>query len=258
MLQIVAREYKVVLDHQMFADHRTAVPAFWQELKRFARTLGVKAKGRFEKPNRRTITFLDTADHSIYASGLVLRRRDDGERVEYTLKCRSPDRYFAAQADLSAAKGLKDDAKFEEDIAAPFVIRFSQSNTVAVKGKRPQTLRDAAAIFPVLGRLRRDGRKCSGKTRLQPVNGLQAFERVFAGPLLKFDDETAKAALILWSAAPKGRPLVAEFSFRYADKAEGFSRNVAELAMEFFLATGRLDWCRPQGRTKTQYVYRSG
>ncbi|MEQ8789249.1 MAG: hypothetical protein RIC55_23345 [Pirellulaceae bacterium] len=257
MRKIVSREYKVVLNHHMFEEPERAVRIFWKEVQAFAAAAGVKTKGRFDKQKARRIVFLDTEDHTIRLNGLVLRRRTDRDGVEFTLKCRSPDRYFAADAQVAAAKGLKCETKFEEDIGAPFSSRFSHSCTVGTKVDSPSTLREAAAIFPALGRLRRDGRRCGPKTRLVAVNALQAYERVIKGPTLDLGDEQAEAALILWASARRGRPLVGEFSFRYGDKKERYDGREAERAMRFFLAIQRLDWCRAEGMSKTQYVYRS-
>jgi hypothetical protein len=69
-------------------------------------------------------------------------------------------------------------------------------------------------------------------------------------------------ALILWSHGSKGRPLVAELSFRYKDpgeeecQREQFDPAVAGAAMRCFQVVQHHDWCRPEGMTKTQYVYR--
>lgn len=85
---------------------------------------------------------------------------------------------------------------------------------------------------------------------------MKAFERVLQGPVLVFDKTEAEVALILWSDGDKGRSLVAEFSFRYKHKEEDFEPRAAGLAMEFFDELQRMDWCAPDGKTKTQFAYR--
>jgi hypothetical protein len=87
------------------------------------------------------------------------------------------------------------------------------------------------------------------------VRPAAAYERVIAGPTLIFGQTKAEVAVILWSDGPTGRPLVAEFSFRYKDKREALGPRTARIAMTFFEEVQRLDWCSP-GRTKTQYAYR--
>jgi hypothetical protein len=162
----------------------------------------------------------------------------------------------AAGAALNAGKRLEGEEKFEEDIASPFLARFSQSNTVVGPAKAPQSLLDAAKLFPQLGRLERDGQPCPSNLELRAVNSMQAYERVLRGPQLKFDGTEASVALILWSDGKDGRPLVAEFSFRYKQKNEAFQTKTSLLAMEFFEELQLLDWCLPDARTKTQFAYR--
>lgn len=258
MLRVSRREYKVMLDHRLFTDRKPAAEAFCRELHSCARRLkGVECDGEFKKTKKRVITFLDTRDHTINLNRLVFRQRTDAEsdEVEYTLKCRSPDRYVAAGADVSAAKSLKNTRKFEEDIGSPFVVRFSHSSTTEGPKKCPVSLKDAARLFPVLGELQRDGQRCPDGLELFPVNALNPFERVLTGPVLKFHKTEAEIALILWSDGPDGRPIVAEFSFRYGQDGEEYSSKVARKAMEWFEEVQRMDWYMPGVRTKTAHVY---
>jgi hypothetical protein len=258
MLVVSRREYKVMLDHRLFEDRKPAAEAFCRELNACAKRLkGIECDGQFEKTKKRELVFLDTKDHTIHLNRFVFRRRRDLEKdeTEYTLKCRSPDRYVAAGADVQAARGLEEDVKLEEDIGAPFVVRFSHSNTVPGPAKAPKTLKDAAKLFPALGRLERDGEACSDELELRAVNALEAYERVLEGPTLRFNKTEAEVALILWSDGADGRPLVAEFSFRYGHAEEDYSPKAARKALELFAELERLDWCRPGARTKTQYTY---
>jgi hypothetical protein len=217
MLAIVSREYKVMLDHRLFTDRKQAVENFGHELHACTKRLkSVELKGLFERRKKREIVFLDTRDQTIALNRYVFRQRTDAEtgKSEFTLKCRSPDRYVASEADLTSSRRIKACVKFEEDIGAPFVCRFSHSNTVNGPEQPPRTLKQAAMLFPVLGKLERDGQRCSDRLLLLPVNAMTAFERVFAGPMLRFPEMEAEVALILWSDGPDGRPLVTEFSFR--------------------------------------------
>ncbi len=263
-MKVVSREYKVMLDHQAFAARKEAAELFWKELTDLGKTIAFKGKGCFDSTKKREVLFLDTPDVTLRRNGLVLRVRENREEesLQYTLKCRSPDRYLAAGVDLSPAEDLdcnddhcNDDhckEKLEEDIAAPFRSRFSHSTTLTFAdgnkprfGKMPKSLCQAAELFPVLTDLRLDGFNCPGDTKLVAVNGVRAFERVLTGPSIEFDSEDAEVALILWSSSRKGRPLVAEFSFRYKDKKEDFSRAVAKAAKDFYGVLQRHDWCHP-------------
>ena len=259
MRKISSREYKVMLDHRLFVERKVAAERFCAELHACAKRFkSVECDKQFTKTKKREIVFLDTRDETIHLNRFVFRQRHDVEKntAEYTLKCRSPDRYVAASANVASAKGIAPDEKFEEDVGAPFVCRFSHSNTVEGSNKAPKTLGQAARLFPALGKLKRDGENCSDQLDLRPVNAMKAFERVLSGPILVFQETKAEVALILWSDGEDGRPLVAEFSFRYASKGEDFSPKAARLAMEFFEDLQRLDWCLPEGQTKTQFTYR--
>ena len=95
------------------------------------------------------------------------------------------------------------------------------------------------------------------------MNGITAYERVYTGTRLIFegaepdgDEEEASVALILWSDGDEGRPLVAELSFRLEDKKERFSRGLSRSARSFYEGVQRLDRARPEGRTKTEFIYR--
>lgn len=259
MIPISRREYKIMLDHRLFADRTEAAASFCRDVHVLARRLKkIECDGEFDGNNKREIVFLDTIDETIRLNGFIFRQRTDIEagKTEYTLKCRSPDRYVAAAAEVITGKGLNADEKFEEDVGPPFVSRFSHSATVESQDKEPETLKAAARLFPALARLKRDGDECPDHLEIRPVNAMRALERVLRGPILVFDKTEAEVALILWSDGPAGRPVVAEFSFRYKHKEEDFQPKAARLAMEFFEEVQKLDWCEPGGRTKTQFAYR--
>jgi hypothetical protein len=226
-----------------------------------------------KEPNERTIIFLDTPDCTLRENGLLFRQRVKRKsgKTEYTLKCRTEDRYIAAGKDLSAGPGLKHASKLEEDVGVPFVSRFSHSTTVELDdddefaGENfPEALSAAGRLFPSVRGVQHDRMRCLPETTLAPVNGLKVFERVFTGPVLHFfkgrdhrSSKTGTMALILWSKGKKGRILTAEFSFRCEDENEAFSSKVASAARRFFEGLQRQDWTRPEALTKTQYMYGS-
>lgn len=261
---IKSREYKVMLQHRWLEHRKIAVKSFWREATAIAEMTSIGVEKEIESPEKRMITFYDTSDHLFRNNGLVFRRRIEEAEFQFTLKARSEDRYISDGFDLEEADGLNNKLKFEEDIAPPFRSRFSHSNTVKFHGntdcpfgKTPTALKDAASLFPVLGDLSSNGETVSKKTKLLPVNGMTANERVYKGPMLKLGgSESASIAVILWSNGWNGRPLVAEFSFRYRDKNEDYSAKTAQSARRFFEAIQTLDWCSPASVTKTQYVYR--
>lgn len=274
--KIKSREYKMMLKHRWFQPKRKAVNTLWNEVVELTDTVIAATgcerfaiEGDFESPQKREITFFDTTDHLLRRSGLVFRRRieADGKR-QFTLKARNEDRYIASGFDLMEGNRVdgKAKGKFEEDIGAPFRSRFSKSNTVRFKsnsaspfGDEPKILKDAALLFPILGTLIYGGKMAKGTTKLTPVNGINAYERVYKGPKVTIDETTTgTAAAILWTNGWEGRPLVAEFSFRLKDEAktESFPANISRTARQFFELIQSLDWCKPDSATKTQYVYR--
>jgi len=266
MLLVKSREYKMMLDQRSFRDWEEGAKRFWDEVKEFVVPLGLSFNKRLRVENERTVQFLDTEDHTLLANGYVLRRRSrkNGNDAEYTLKYRTEDRYVAAGANVTSPL-TEEEPKFEEDIAPPFRSRYSHALTIDVEGETPTTLKEAAGLFPVLGKLRRDGQTCPPATRLMAVNGIQAFERVLvheddgntSETPLSVAGQKISVALILWSNGRNGRPLVAEFSFRYKDKKEDFEPAVAKAARRLFSVLQRMDWAHPQAMTKTEYVYRN-
>lgn len=270
-MRLVSREYKVMLDQKPFADPVKALKALRKDLDKVATPVeGVVPVGDFDVERRRTIAFLDTEDHALRRNGFILRRRMSDEKAEYTLKCRSEDRYFAAGANMRTAEGFKPDKKFEEDIAPPFLCRFSRSNTVRPPkrtplrlGEPPKTLDEAIAFFPGLRGLASEGQPVPGETPLAIVNGVIAFERVYTGTNLVFEGHgpnearrQATVALILWSDSEDGKPLVAEFSFRLEDEKERYSRALAIAARSLYAGIQGLSRARPKGKTKTAFIYR--
>jgi hypothetical protein len=259
---ITSREYKLTLQHREFAAGTTAVEGFWQELKGLTETLKITTGESLKLSEDRSIQFLDTPDATVRSNGLLLRRRVDNKEKEfqYTLKCRSPDRYLAAATDVRGAQAFEFKEKFEEDITSPFASRFSHSATVTVPAhggadNKFKTIGDAAKMFPLLRDLRRDGMRCPPETALVPVNNLEVRERVFSGGNLLLDGEDAKAALIFWSIGEQRRLVVAEFSFRYKKAQEDFSGGCARDAMRLFQAIQRCDWFDSAGATKTEFLY---
>jgi hypothetical protein len=272
-MRVTSREYKVILDSSLFADLATALSDVANDIGDLARSLDLELAGNFDAtdPKERTILFLDTPDFTLRQNGLLLRQRVKRKSgaTEYTLKCRTEDRYVAAGRDLSPEPTLKHDLKFEEDIGVPFISRFSQSMTVSLAEneklageKYPTTLSAAATLFPGLLTIHHDMLPCPPETRLAPVHDLKVLERVFTGPTVHFPSKgdhssstPAPVALILWSKGKEGRILTAELSFRYTDEMEAFSSEVASAARRFFEGLQYQDWTRPEAITKTQYMY---
>src|SRR5262245_39318363 len=199
-MRVTSREYKVIVDGSLFTDVVAALNEILDDVGDLAGEVGLGVTEKFDAkdPNERTILFLDTPDYTLRENGLLLRQRvkQKNGKTEYTLKCRTEDRYIAAGKDLSLAPGLKHDSKLEEDIGVPFVSRFSHSTTVGLDNDSelvgenfPATLSAAGKLFPAVLAVQHDGRPCAPGTALAPVNGLKVFECVFTGPKVRFPHE---------------------------------------------------------------------
>src|SRR5262249_55424923 len=102
-MKVVAREYKMLVRHEAFTDAPAAAKGLWHEVEDTLETVeAVRTRGKLDETESRRIVFLDTPDHTLRRLGLVLRQRAGEEVVDYTLKCRSEDRYFVAGTDMSA------------------------------------------------------------------------------------------------------------------------------------------------------------
>lgn len=269
---VTSREYKFMVHAARFGDVEHALEDLGDDLRQAAKSLDIGLHAHFDPsdPKERTIVFFDTPDGTLRLNGYVFRQRAKvaNWKTEYTLKCRSPDRYIAAGANVDAADGLDGKVKLEEDIGVPFVGRFSHSGTVTLKaadalafGEKPRTLEDAASLFPALSELERDGQECPPETKLKAVNSLQVLERVFTGPVLLFADPDqmeplpADLALILWTKGNHDRVWAAELSYRYRAEDESYAAEVAGSAKRLFEFLQRTDWADTQSLTKTQLIY---
>jgi hypothetical protein len=194
-----AREYKVIVDGSLLVDVDAALSDIRDDVGGLARSIGLVVTEKFDakNPNERTILFLDTSDYTLRENRLLLRQRvkQKNGKTEYTLKCRTEDRYIAAGKDLTPGPGLKHASKLEEDVGVPFVSRFSHSTTVGLDDDSelagenfPEALSAAGRLFPAVLAVQHDGLPCAPGTALAPVNGLKVFERVFTGPVVRFPE----------------------------------------------------------------------
>lgn len=272
-MKIKSREYKLLIDHGPFRHRKEAVEEIWREIRHAAKHLpAVRIKGALKEAATKSVRFLDTPDYSLRRNGLILRQRWNPAKAELTLKCRSDDLFLAAGTDVRPAKGIDADPKFEEDIAPPFLCRFSHSSTVpcvrtSKSGKAPETpetIEDVAAIFPVIGTLSADERKLHRKVEIRTVQGIVVQETVWESDLIEIRDEEdarplkASFAAILWTRGQTDLPVIAELSFKLLTDDGVLSRSAASGARSLYRALQALDCYRSDARTKTEYIYRDG
>ena len=263
-MKIDSREYKFIVDTGLMAHVAPGLKRLVEDVAKIGRQTGMVVRDDFdaENPKRRLIRFLETPDFDILANDLLLRQRmrpRDG-RAEYTLKCRSEDRFIAATRDVRCRKKFDAEEKLEEDIGPRFVSKLSHSTTVEPGSKRagdgfPRTLEAAARIFPGLLEVRHEGRVSSPKTPLQPVSDPPVLEELFRGPTLRTGkgEPVGPLALILWTRGRK--VLTAELSFRHEEIRNRTVGEIAPVAKRFFEALQAQEWARPGATGKTGVMY---
>ena len=149
--------------------------------------------------------------------------------------------------------------QFEEDIKPPFQSLYSfSSNTLVKDDMELETLKGVAKLYPGLpGSVD----EFPETEPLSVVGGLTAYERVVKGTSFKIRNKpevSAECSLTLWYDSEQGEaPLLAEFSFKYADPDEAYSGKMARRAYSAFVAiqNGLGKWIDAKSPTKTAYVY---
>lgn len=297
MPKIAAREYKLMLqasrlamvgwtaansEQPLSAESSDVLHTLGEQIGQAARRHGIQCEHPFGASVDVAVALLDTEQRLLGQHELVLRRRHDprSDRIELTLKCRSADRYIAAESDVAPTPpdGSRDigdeapDVKFEEDIAAPFRSRFSHSGTLTLATDDAEfalgNVRGLSRVFRglkgwVKGELDEHQQHAPLEARRTSV-----MERVWKGPRLLFPSggETGAeagaegtVALILWSPIDRPETAVAELSFRCKSRKKGkerFSRETAVAARSFFAELQQLPIAdRADAVTKTEWWF---
>src|SRR5262245_55575715 len=106
-MQVTSREYKVIVDGSLFADVEVGLSDILDDLGDLGQSVGVEIGQKFDHkdPTERSIVFLDTPDFTLHENGLLFRQRVKRKsgQTEYTLKCRTEDRYIATGKDLTVS-----------------------------------------------------------------------------------------------------------------------------------------------------------
>jgi hypothetical protein len=171
------------------------------------------------KEIHRKVSYLDTPDLTLRQQGFSLRLRDNqlitptsnppDKKLQLTLKYRSSDRYLSAAQDISGSS-----PKLEEDIAPPFMSKFSHSGSIKENEFPPlQTIGQIVEFFPELSLLH-----IPANTPVEPINGFIAHEVVLEYSIFKFEEQTKiEPSLSFWYFLDDKDelPLVGEFSFAY-------------------------------------------
>ncbi|MES1940264.1 hypothetical protein T5B8_08479 [Salinisphaera sp. T5B8] len=258
---VISREYKLMLDASRFQYQneqrdvldlmQTARPAIEEAIDR-------DVIGTATLDHDRQVRFFDTADScALDQLGYSFRERIEDGDSEVTLKFRSPDRYIADFEDLSSSThGAQ--SKLEADVGAtgdiPFKVVYSHS-TKAPNTRKLNRMDDIHAHFPGF----EDDYGLDDDLALSVVGALTVTERVYRNVDIDLGQHDAEISITLWYAgAPSGdqAPAVAEISFKYEDPSADYTRKVVNRARQAFDALrGLSDWVKPDGQTKTRFVY---
>jgi uncharacterized protein YjbK len=215
-----SREFKLILKPKIFQDLNAGIKKLQKIIDKEVKMLNGKfiPDSDLKQKFKRTY-YLDTLNFRLKSKNFFLRVREDKESNKYdiTLKCRHPDRYISASYDLTSSM-KKSTIKFEEDIIAPHVSKFSISVNYE-ENQEPEinNLEKLKTIFPRLYT------QDLGEGILQKVNKFEAKEiSVKLGKISynnntdEDDDYDIKTFLNLWySPKNKGKPVIVEFTYDY-------------------------------------------
>jgi hypothetical protein len=265
--KVISREYKIMFRADLFAgDEQQLLKAasnFWHEFEQVIDQIVIDTDGDLKKiTNRRTIKFYDTDKHRLHSNNYIFRERrnDTGER-EVTLKFRHPDRYISQDRNMEAGDADKGKTKFEEDIKPRFLTLYSFSTTQKIADtKNLNNMKDLARLCPDLSE------KLDHYAEDEEIRMVAPFtprELIITGARFQINKNPkldSECALIVWydDSANEEKPVVVEFSFRYGDKNESYTGNMAHRAHDVFqiLQDKLASWIDPNSETKTAYVYR--
>ena len=235
-----SRELKLILDPKRFQDLNTGIKKFQQIVNFHIESLG----GTFDKEidpkkNHRRTWYLDTENFELKSKNFFFRIREEEDKgdkeYDVTLKCRHEDRYISADYDLTSSIKKDYEVKFEEDIIAPYVSKFSTSAQYK-DNENPEihNIGELISIFPGL----HNHELKEGK--LKKVNDFEAKEISCKIGKILFDNDNSQAEdnqiktyLNLWYLPNDERiPLIVEFTFDY--KTNKRKDNTDKLLMEEF------------------------
>ena len=217
-----SREFKLILLPKKFKNLNKGI----KKLQKIILTNVDVLNGTFEpyrniKLKYRRTYYLDTVNYKLRSKNFFLRVRKDKKSGKYstTLKCRHPDRYISSVYDLSGP--TNHNIKFEEDIIAPHISKFSMSATIN-SDQEPSlnNLEDLSKIFP--GLIKYD----LNEGKLEKVNNFEAKEISVELGKISYDykngkkndnENEIKTALNLWYLPKKENiPLIVEFTYDYS------------------------------------------
>lgn len=268
---IGSREYKIMLKAEKFNGNEPtlleAARSFWNGFQQAIHELVIDTDGNLDKiTKRRTIRFYDTDACRLRNNAYVFRERVDIENGmrEVTLKFRHPDRYIAQDRDMDAGDVKEGKTKFEEDIKPtfehkpPFLTLYSFSTKQKISAsKKLNKMKDPVKLFPGL---QNKLDNYDEDEAIKIVGPFTARELVITGADFQISDAPkleAECALVVWynNEGDHTQPKLVEFSYKYEDKDENYTGEMAQRALAVFKKLQRLELANPNSNTKTACVY---
>jgi hypothetical protein len=268
---IGSREYKIMLKAEKFNGNEPtlleAAHNFWNGFQQAIHELVIDTDGNLDKiTKRRTIRFYDTDACRLRNNAYVFRERVDIENGmrEVTLKFRHPDRYIAQDRDMDARDVKEGKTKFEEDIKPtlehkpPFLTLYSFSTKQKISAsKKLNKMKDPVKLFPGL---QNKLDNYDEDEAIKIVGPFTARELVITGADFQISDAPrleAECALVVWynNEGDHTQPKLVEFSYKYEDKDENYTGEMAQRALAVFKKLQRLELASPNSITKTACVY---
>lgn len=265
MRHVTSREYKLTLnvDDKLYQDWKSFN---FEHLQKIIEWTGKQSKvhvsGKFKPLEQFTVKYMDTPNQDLYKNGWIFRiRKYPDPPHEYTLKFRSPDRYYSATKDLHfrGDKTVKIVKKFEEDITLdPFSSNFSLSTNVF----SPNEI-DFRLFKNLMSRWNGISELCvDNNAPIVSVGGKKVIQEVWKGVNLQLGQHIVKMKVVLWwknKTKTKKNLLFGEIMFRIKNEKEKFEENCIIDAHRFYLKLNTLGlntgWINPSGMTKTRYFY---
>ncbi|GAA6134198.1 hypothetical protein NBRC116188_09870 [Oceaniserpentilla sp. 4NH20-0058] len=262
-VDVGSREYKILLDPSAFTGNATTratkVNDYWNDLKNVIENDSIErnTSGNLSLEKTRTVAFFDVQGScDLYNNNYTFRERVENTDREVTLKFRSADRFIASKKDMDGTESGWE-SKFEEDLATPFVSKYSYSTKQEIgSSKNLNKLDDPIGLYLGL-----EDENLDDTLDIEKVSGLTVNEYVYRNASVDLGALDAEFSLTLWynETVTTTLPIVAEISYKYEDTNEGFSNNVVTRAKELFTAmqthSSFNNWNAQNSLTKTATIY---
>jgi hypothetical protein len=262
-VDVGSREYKILLDTSAFsgnaATRSSKVNSYWSILKNLIENESIErnTSGNLSLEKSRTVIFYDVENScDLYNAGYIFRERIDNGNREVTLKFRSSDRFIASKKNMAGTESGWE-SKFEEDLAVPFVSKYSFSTKQGIgNSKNLNKMDDPVGLYLGL-----ESESFDETRDIEKVGDLTIKEYVYKNASVDLGALEGEFSLTLWynELVSTTQPLVAEISFKYEDSNEGFSNKVVTRSKRLFTAMQQdatlASWNSLNSLTKTATIY---